>query len=67
MGSYDNFIQWLIVEVNDNPPLGTTGMTAIVILVRRTDGAFVVKMIGNGLIWPQGIKIERNLHHTRYD
>jgi hypothetical protein len=33
MDSYDNIIQWLIVEVNDNPPLGTTSMTAIVIVV----------------------------------
>jgi hypothetical protein len=50
MGSYNNIIQWLIAEVNNNPPLGTTGMTAIVIMVRWTDGAFVVKMKGNGLI-----------------
>jgi hypothetical protein len=67
MGSYDNILQWLIVEVNYNPSLGTTSTTAIVVIVWRTDGAFVLKMIGNGLIWPQRIKMESNLHHTRYD
>jgi hypothetical protein len=29
MGSYYDVILWLIVEVNDNPPLGTTGVTAM--------------------------------------
>jgi hypothetical protein len=67
IGSYDNVIQWLIVEVNDNSPLGMTGMTAIIVMVWRTDGAFVLKMIGNGLIWAHWIKMESNLHHTRYD
>jgi hypothetical protein len=46
MDSYDNVIQWLIVEVNDNPPQGTADMTAIVIMVRRTYGDLVVKNDG---------------------
>jgi hypothetical protein len=46
MDSYDNVIQWLIVEVNDNPPLGTADMAAIVIMVRRTDSDLVVKNDG---------------------
>jgi hypothetical protein len=29
MGSFDKVIKWLIGEVNDNPPLGTTGTTTI--------------------------------------
>jgi hypothetical protein len=36
-------IEWLIVAEDDNPPIGATGMTAIVVVVRRTDGAIVMK------------------------
>jgi hypothetical protein len=42
MDTYYNVIERLIVAEDDNPPVGTTSMTAIVIVVRHTDG--VVKI-----------------------
>jgi hypothetical protein len=33
MGSYHNTIQRLIVAEDSNPPVGTTGMTAIFVMV----------------------------------
>jgi phage terminase large subunit-like protein len=44
MGSYNNTIERLIVAANNNPPVGTTGMTAIVVVGRKTDGTVVVKI-----------------------
>jgi hypothetical protein len=37
MDTYYNVVEWLIVAEDNNPPIGATGMTAIVVLVLRTD------------------------------
>jgi hypothetical protein len=33
MGTYHNVTEWLIVAVNDNPPVGTSDMTTIAVMV----------------------------------
>jgi hypothetical protein len=37
MDTYYNVFEWLIVAEDDNPPIGATGMTAIVVLALWTD------------------------------
>jgi phage terminase large subunit-like protein len=43
MGSYNNTIERLIVAANNNPPVGTTSMTAIVVVGRQTDGTEITR------------------------
>jgi hypothetical protein len=57
MDTYYNVIEWLIVAEDDNPPVGTTGMTTIVVMVRRTDGSVLIKKWENTLKGPHKIII----------
>jgi hypothetical protein len=43
MVSYYNIIERLIVAADDNPPIGTTGTTAIVVMMKLTDSTMMPK------------------------